>query len=218
MRWFEFKDIKCTKQGSSIHVEATTTDRWTSHFGYYSRYNPFLFRRNMNTEVFDLVAKISFDMTDILLDVNNVAPARINNVKLTVDCIDEISEQPRHVEAAATGLAIPSGQLEDTPPTWENGNGFTWAGTTSSWKETYTDYLLEKFTATYGIVTYEWDEWIPKEYTDVLSIGKEAVVTLRRAPKMSTSSNSKARASQKPAKTITIETEIIKTDVLDTEE
>lgn len=215
---FKFDEIKCTKQGSSIHVEATTTNLWSNHYGYYELYNPYLYRRGVNAWPLALEAKVSFDMTDILLDVNNVAPSRINNVKLTVDCIDDTSEQPRHVVAAASGLAIPASQQENEPPTWENGHGFTWAGTTSSWKETYTDYLLEKFTITNGIVTYEWDEWIPKEYTDVLSKGGDVSVEVRRAPKMSTSSNSKARASQKPAKTITIETEIIKTDILDTEE
>lgn len=92
-------------------------------------------------------AKVSFDIENLTSSVNDLSKVKINNLRVTVDCLDKESENhfyPHSIEASASGMSF----IEETDfgrviPTWELGNAPEWTIKSGSLSDSHSELTLE---------------------------------------------------------------------------
>ena len=92
-------------------------------------------------------AKVSFDIENLTSSVNDLSKVKINNLPVTVDCLDKESENhfyPHSIEASASGMSF----IEETDfgrviPTWELGNAPEWTIKSGSLSDSHSELTLE---------------------------------------------------------------------------
>ena len=144
--------IESKLNGSTLHVvaseeadeESTIAIRPWPYIGDFSQWPH---TGEYNVIACKVKAKVSFDIENLTSSVNDLSKVKINNLRVTVDCLDKESENhfyPHSIEASASGMSF----IEETDfgrviPTWELGNAPEWTIKSGSLSDSHSELTLE---------------------------------------------------------------------------